>query len=135
MNRRFYPDSIVTVDALGDVEAFTCDDAEVWMEDDVILVSYFDQDGIVVLEGVIDSEPSGSAETSGAPICTTYSLTARSRPRRATLREVTPEAGAPNADRASRMDAREYRGRIEEQGESASWSLRLGALDTGAHEG
>jgi hypothetical protein len=100
MTRVFYPDCRVEVAAWGEREAWVCEDAEVWIEGDAILISYFDEDGIVVLEGRADP-PAG------------WQLAARSRPRRATLTAIE-------------NDPRSYTGRIEEQGESGSWALRLG---------
>lgn len=100
MSRIFYADSLIEVEAWGDREAFCCDDAEVWIEDASILVSYFDDEGIVVLEGHSDG-------ASG------WVLAARSRPRRATLSPT--EAGG-----------RSFAGSIEELNESGAWRLRLG---------
>ena len=93
----------VEVDARESHDAFACDDAEVWIEGDAILVSYFDDDGIVVLEG---RRRSGGG----------WELQARSRPRRAFL--------------APMGDSREaFVGEIDEQGEVTGWRLRLGAPD------
>jgi len=101
MKRVFYPDCRVEVASWGDHDAFVCDDAEVWIEGESILVSYFDEEGIVVLEGRSDRAEG-------------WTLGARSRPRRATLAPVEDEE-------------RSYAGSIDEQGESGEWLLRLGA--------
>ncbi len=98
--RVHYVDCTVEVDARGDCEAFACDDAEVRVEGDAILISYFDDDGIVVLEG-------RSREQGG------WALMARSRPRRAFL--------APMGESSAT-----FVGEIDEQGEVAGWRLRLG---------
>ena len=100
MTRVFYPDCAVEVSAWGETSAFACDDAEVWIDGDSILVSYFDEDGIVVLEG----QPDGAGG---------WALVARSRPRRANL--------SPIGD-----DSRRFEGTIEEQGEGGHWELCLG---------
>lgn len=81
--------------------AFEADDAEVWLEAAWILVSYFDDDGMVVFEGRADGEGG-------------YELAARSRPWRAFLR---PMADAPGS----------FAGEIDAQGESVAWQLVLGA--------
>ncbi len=113
MSRTFYADCRIEIDDLGDAPAFACDDAEVWIERDAMLVSYFDDDGIVVLEGRADG-------ASG------WTLAARSRPRRAFLSPIGEDPG-------------DYAGTIEEQGESARWRLRLGdpasARDAGTKAG
>jgi hypothetical protein len=100
MKRLYFPDCRVEVAAWAEYDAFVCDDAETWIEDESILVSYFDDEGIVVLEGISDRNDG-------------WVLAARSRPRRATL---LPVEG----------NDRSYVGSIDEQGESASWTLRLG---------
>ena len=99
MSRRYHPDCLVEVSAWGSREPVRCDDAEVWIEGDAILVCYFDDEGIVVLEGRSDGVGG-------------WQLAARSRPRRAFLE---PDA---NEDRL-------YVGEIEEHGEGAGWRLRL----------
>jgi len=100
MTRRYFPDCRIEVAAWAENDAFACDDAEAWIEDESILVSYFDDDGIVVLEGTADRDDG-------------WVLTARSRPRRATLRPVDGED-------------RSFAGSIDERGESSTWTLRLG---------
>ncbi len=85
--------------AFGDTEAFACDDAEVWIDGDMILVSYFDDDGIVVLEGTREGEDG-------------WQFRARSRPRRAFL--------APMAETPDMLI-----GEIDEQGETAVWRVLL----------
>ena len=100
VGRVHHPTCDVSVAAFGDHDAFACDDAEVWIEDEMILVSYFDDDGIVVLEG-------WPREGGG------WELSARSRPRRAFL--------APMADSPGVLE-----GEIDEQGEVARWRLTLG---------
>lgn len=114
MTRRFFPDSCVEVDSIGDQDAFSCDDAEVWMEGHAILVSYFDEDGIVVLEGLSEN---GSD----------YTLMARSRPRSATLARVSGEGVGGDAA----VFPEEYVGSISEQGETAHWKLTLGTESSG----
>ena len=104
MTRSYYPDSRVEVSAWEDQEAFECDDAEVWIEDGSMLISYFDADGIVVLEGHLGP---GNG----------WALVARSRPRRATLRPIG-------------SDVRGFEGSIDEQGVSIRWTLRLGTPAT-----
>ena len=99
MPRTYHADCSVEVEAWDDQAEFECDDAEVWIEDGSILVSYFDAEGIVVLEGIPDGKGG-------------WHLVARSRPRRATL--------VPAVD-----DARSFAGTIEEGGESTRWTLRL----------
>ncbi len=103
MSRIHYPDSEVEVGALGadGATAFSCDDAEIWIEDALILISYFDEDGIVVLEGSADGDQG-------------WELKARSRPRRAFLRPHPEKAGC-------------FVGEIDEQGETAAWRVSLGA--------
>jgi hypothetical protein len=98
--RIHYVDCSVEVEAWGDCEAFACDDAEARIEGDVILISYFDEQGIVVLEG-------RSGERGG------WTFMARSRPRRAFL--------APMGDSPDTLV-----GEIDEQGEVTGWQLRLG---------
>ena len=98
--RVHHPTCRVSVEAFGDTEAFECDDAEVWIDGDQILVSYFDEDGIVVLEG-------WPRDAGG------WEFSARSRPRRAFL--------APMAD-----DRGVLEGEIDEHGEVAGWRLTLG---------
>ena len=100
MTRQYFPDCCVEVAAWADYDDFACDDAEAWIEDESILISYFDDEGIVVLEGISDREDG-------------WILTARSRPRKATLRPVVGES-------------RSFVGSIDEQGESSNWKLRLG---------
>lgn len=103
MSRIHYPESEIQVGAMGEDGAaeFSCDDADVWIEDDLILISYFDEEGIVVLEGSSDGD-------SG------WELGARSRPRRAFLRPLPEKAGC-------------FVGEIDEQGETAAWRVILGA--------
>lgn len=100
MSRVHHPACRITVAAFGETEAFECDDAEVWIEGEQILVSYFDDDGIVVLEGW--PRDGGGWEFSG-----------RSRPRRAFL--------APMSD-----SSRDLEGEIDEHGQVAVWCLTLG---------
>lgn len=100
MSRVHHDDCRVEVEALGDQAPFECDDAEVWIEGDSILISYFDDEGMVVLEGRPD-------DASG------WTLAGRSRPRRAFLR---PMAEAPGS----------FAGEIDEHGEVAVWRLELG---------
>ena len=100
MSRIYYPECRVEVDEDGDRDGFECDDAEVWIEEASILISYFDDDGIVVLEGRPD-------EASG------WILSARSRPRRAILTPMTDSPGS-------------FAGEFDEQGEVAAWRLHLG---------
>ena len=100
MSRVYYTDCEVDVGGFGEREPFECDDAEVWIEGDSILISYFDEEGIVVLEGRPDD---GSG----------WKLAARSRPRRAFLRPMSEDPGC-------------FAGTLDEQGEVASWRLRLG---------
>ena len=100
MSRVHHPVCAVSVAAFGETEAFECDDAEVWIDGEQILVSYFDDDGIVVLEG-------WPREEGG------WEFSARSRPRRAFL--------APMADSSDVLE-----GEIDEQGEVAVWRLVLG---------
>lgn len=99
MGRIHYPECDVEVAAFGDTDAFACDDAEVWIDGDMILVSYFDDDGIVVLEGTREGENG-------------WQFRARSRPRRAFL---APMAETPDI----------LIGEIDEQGETAIWRLSL----------
>lgn len=108
MTRQFYPACRVELAALGGADAFACDDAEVWIEGEAILISYFDEDGIVVLEGRTDEKSGG------------WALGARSRPRRATLDRAS-ESLRPG-DEAQTV----YSGFVEEHGERANWILRLG---------
>ena len=98
--RVHHPACAVSVAAFGETEAFECDDGEVWIDGDQILVSYFDDDGIVVLEG-------WPREEGG------WEFSARSRPRRAFL--------APMADSSHILE-----GEIDECGEVAVWRLTLG---------
>ena len=102
--RRHYDACDIEVGAFGDFERFECDDGEVWIDGDVLLISYFDEAGIVVLEGWPDKEEAG-----------TWRLSARSRPRRAFLR--------PMAEASDILV-----GEIDEQGDVAPWRLRLGGL-------
>jgi hypothetical protein len=105
--RIYHPDSRIAIEPADSVgasetfEVFECEDAEVWIEGDSILISYFDDEGIVVLEGRGD-------EIGG------WALTGRSRPRRGRLE---PGRAAPG----------EFAGELEEHGERGRWSLRLGA--------
>ena len=103
MTRVHHPDSTVEVEAWGDHERFECDDAEVWLDAETILVSYFDEEGVVVLEGRLDEEGG-------------WRLSARSRPRRASLRPIADTPGV-------------FEGEIDEQGEIAAWRLRLGVSE------
>lgn len=103
MSRIHYAEVRIHVGAFGSTPAFDCDDAEVWIEAESILVAYFDDDGVVVLEGRPD-------EAGG------WRLAARSRPRRAFL---TPMAETPGC----------YVGELDEQGEVARWTLSLGEPD------
>lgn len=100
MSRVHHPACRVSVAAFGDAPAFECDDAEVWIEGGRILISYFDDEGIVVLEGW--PRDGGGWEFSG-----------RSRPRRAFL--------APMSDSPGDLE-----GEIDEHGEIAVWRLTLG---------
>jgi hypothetical protein len=100
MTRVHHPDSKVEVEAWGDHDRFECDDAEVWLDAETILVSYFDDEGVVVLEGRPDAEGG-------------WELSARSRPRRASLRPIADTPGG-------------LEGEIEEQEQVATWRLRLG---------
>jgi hypothetical protein len=116
MKRLFFANCRVEIAPWGDHEAFDCDDAEVWIEGDSILVSYFDEDGIVVLEG--NSDHAGG-----------WTLGARSRPRRARLLPLDSGGegvGDPGADGRAGGVSRSYRGSIVEQGESGRWTLHLG---------
>jgi hypothetical protein len=108
MSRVHHPECRVEVEAWGDREAFECDDAEVWIEGELMLISYFDDEGIVVLEGHPDSE-------SG------WTLSARSRPRQAILRPMDESSSDLSGNWVS-----EFTGEISEQGEAAVWRLRLG---------
>ena len=103
MSRIHYPQCEVEVAALGEdgAAAFSCDDAEAWVEGDLILISYFDDEGIVVLEGSSDGDLG-------------WELMARSRQRRAFLRPLPEKAGC-------------FVGEIDEQGETAAWRVSLGA--------
>ncbi len=112
MSRRYFADCRIRVAAWCGREEFSCDDAEVWTEDESILVSYFDEDGIVVLEGVSD-------HLNG------WILTARSRPWRATL---SPEASQPSG--AGESSIMRFAGSISEHDESGCWSLCLGIDET-----
>ena len=103
--RVHHPVCAVSVAAFGDTEAFECDDAEVWIDGDQILVSYFDDDGIVVLEG-------WPRDAGG------WEFSARSRPRRAFL--------APMPETPDTLE-----GEIDEHGEVATWRLTLGEPATG----
>ena len=103
MSRVHYAESQVEVAAFGSTAAFECDDAEVWIDAESMLISYFDDEGVVVLEGRPDGEGG-------------WNLHARSRPRRAFL---APMAEAPGA----------YAGEIDEQGDVARWVVRLGEPD------
>jgi len=103
MSRIHYPECRVEVAGAEEREPFECDDAEVWIEGESILISYFDNEGIVVLEGRTDDE-------SG------WALSARSRPRRAFLKPMPEASGS-------------FAGEIDEQGEVAIWRLRLGRPD------
>jgi hypothetical protein len=100
MSRVHYPDSAIQIEGWSHHGAFECDDAEVWIEGDLILISYFDDDGIVVLEGHPDEEGG-------------WALSARSRPRRAFLKPMSEAIG-------------HFAGELDEQGEVAVWRLRLG---------
>lgn len=111
--RRYHPECHIEVDALGDSEPFECDDAEVWVEAEAMLISYFDDEGIVVLEGWHADASESTDASSRATDAGDWTLAARSRPRRAFLRRM---ADAPGR----------YEGEIEEQGETAGWRLRLG---------
>ncbi|MBJ22830.1 MAG: hypothetical protein GY910_04420 [bacterium] len=105
MSRVHYPGSRVEVkaEAGGALEPFECDDAEVWIEGRSILISYFDGEGMVVLDG-------GPGEGPG------WILFARSRPWRAFL---NPMSEAPG----------HFVGEIDELGEVATWRLCLGEPD------
>lgn len=105
MTRSFYPACEIQVEAFADAEAFACDDAEVWIEDDVMLVSYFDDEGPVVFEG--RAEPGGAG----------WRLGARSRPWQASLVAESPGSGEAAAT--------VFRGVIETLEERAGWSLKL----------
>ena len=108
MSRIYYPECFVAVDAGENRDAFECDDAEVWLETESILISYFDDDGIVVLEGWPEKATDSSETKPGS-----WKLSARSRPRRAFLRPMDEAPGS-------------YTGEIDEQGDIAAWRLRLG---------
>lgn len=107
MSRVHHPECDVEVEGCEEIDAFECDDAEVWLEDEAILISYFDDDGIVVLEGWPETRDEAAGATPG------WRLSARSRPRRAFLR---PMAEAPGT----------YVGEIEQHGATSAWRLRLG---------
>ena len=100
MTRIHHPDSYVEVEAWAEHERFSCDDAEVWIDEETILVSYFDDEGVVVLEGWREDDLG-------------WRLSARSRPRRASLRPIADTPGV-------------LEGEIDEQGQIARWRLRLG---------
>ena len=100
MNRVHHPVCCIEVEAWPTREAFRCDDAEIWIDADSILISYFDDEGMVVLEG--RPEPSGG-----------WQLVARSRPWRAFLR---PISDSPD----------NFAGEIDEQGERVAWRVRFG---------
>ena len=108
MTRVHHPTCVVEVEAWGDREAFACDDAEVWIEGESILICYFDDEGIVVLEGRPDDAHG-------------WTIAARSRPRQAFLRPMDESPGAP-----VERPATDFVGEINEQGETAIWRLRLG---------
>ncbi len=103
MSRVHYPDCRVEVERSETRETFECDDADVWIEDESILISYFDDEGMVILEGRPDDEAG-------------WRLSARSRPRQAFLK--------PMAE-----DPCSFTGEIDEQGEVTIWRLRLGEPD------
>ena len=105
MSRIHHPACHVEVEAWATREAFACVDAEVWIEPDSMLISYFDDDGMVVLQG--------QPEASGG-----WQLVARSRPWRAFLRPIGDSPGS-------------FAGEIDEQGEVVAWRVRLGP-DPGA---
>jgi len=102
--RIYHPESRIAIEpseSMAASEVFECEDAEVWIEGESILISYFDDEGIVVLEGRGD-------EIGG------WTLTGRSRPRRGRLEPARESPG-------------EFSGELEEHGEKGRWSLRLGA--------
>jgi len=107
MSRVHHPECDVEIEGCEEIDAFECDDAEVWVEADAILISYFDDDGIVVLEGWPEKEEEAAGATPG------WRFSARSRPRRAFLR---PMPDAPQT----------YLGEIEQHGSTTAWKLRLG---------
>ncbi len=100
MSRIHHPGCRVDVDERSDRETFSDPDAEAWLEPGSILVSYYDEDGMVIFDGV-------EAEDGG------YSLSARSRPWRADLRPMADDPGV-------------LAGMIEAPDESFAWRLRLG---------
>ena len=108
MSRIHYTECLIAVEATADRGSFECDDAEVWIEEESIRISYFDDDGIVVLEGSPEKATDTSEATFGA-----WTLSARSRPWRAFLRPMDEAPGT-------------YTGEIDEHGEIAVWRLRLG---------
>ena len=103
MSRVHYPECRVEVEGGGAREPFACDDADVWVEGESILISYFDDDGMVVLEGRPDADAG-------------WTISARSRPRQAFLKPMSEDPGS-------------FVGEIDEQGEVSIWRLRLGEPD------
>ena len=97
--RLHHENCLVEVSAWGERGDSRCDDAEVWIEGEAILISYLDDEGLVVLEGRSDGEGG-------------WTLAGRSRPWRASLEPAPGEARA-------------WVGEIEEQGERGRWRLRL----------
>ena len=113
MTRSFYPACEVAVEAFADAAAFACEDAEVWIEGDVMLVSYFDDEGPVVFEGRAAPDRSG------------WQLGARSRPWQASL-----AADPPGPARRAPSVPTLFRGVIETPEGRASWSLKLIPADS-----
>ena len=99
-SRVLYVDCRVDVAAWKGLDAFECDDAEVRIEGDQVVVSYFDEEGMVVMEGRMEGQ--------GA-----WSLMARSRPWRAFLAPMGDPPGV-------------FVGEIDEHGEVTDWKLSLG---------
>ena len=65
MSRVHHPACCIEVEAWPAREAFCCDDAEVWIDTESILISFFDDEGMVVLEG--RPEPSGGWQLVARP--------------------------------------------------------------------
>ncbi len=103
MSRTHYPECRVEVEGGLDREPFDCEDAEVWIESESILISYFDEEGMVVMEGRPGDE-------SG------WTLSARSRPWRAFLKPMSEAPGS-------------FAGEIDVEGEITTWRIRLGEPD------
>ena len=99
--------SRVEVAARDDRDAWTDDEADVRLADDSMVVAYFDEDGLVLFDGV-PSEEGG------------WEFAARSRPWRAFLR--------PMAD-----DPTVLEGEIEAPDERFAWRLVLADAGDRAH--